>query len=247
MPNVDSDSPPGGDVPIGPPDPNIPPEGGTPFSDDPVEHSILSATFMVSIMITWLIFGHKIQGMFSWCALNRCSVLERNRAPHGYGHELLTMTTKCRTKWISEGSMACLLGVMTGVMLLLWDVINSGDTHRSLSFDSAIFFTYMLPPIIFYGGLAIKRKLFVSNLVSICAFGILGTFVSFFLLGAALASLSLLPNVLSFSDCFSLAAIFAATDSVAVLQVTTLSRACCACMLHAGALAMLALATCSCC
>lgn len=116
--------------------------------------------------------------------------------------------------------MACLLGVMSGVLLLLWDWLNTGDTmHRSLSFDSAIFFTYMLPPIIFYGGLAIKRKLFVNNLMSICLFGILGTFVSFTMLGAFLASLSLLPNVLSFSDCFSLAAIFAATDSVAVLQV----------------------------
>lgn len=115
--------------------------------------------------------------------------------------------------------MACLLGVMSGVLLLLWDLVQSGTTHRTLSFDSAIFFTFMLPPIIFYGGLAIKRRLFVSNLVSICAFGIIGTFVSFTLIGAALVSLSLLPNVLSFDDCFSLAAIFAATDSVAVLQV----------------------------
>lgn len=117
--------------------------------------------------------------------------------------------------------MACLLGVMSGVLLLLWDWLQTGDSipHRSLSFDSAIFFTYMLPPIIFYGGLAIRRKLFVSNLLSICLFGILGTFVSFTMIGAILASFSLLPNVLSFSDCFSLAAIFAATDSVAVLQV----------------------------
>lgn len=116
--------------------------------------------------------------------------------------------------------MACLLGVMSGVLLLLWDWMQTGDTmHRSLSFDSAVFFTYMLPPIIFYGGLAIRRKLFVSNLLSICLFGILGTFVSFTMIGAILASFSLLPNVLSFSDCFSLAAIFAATDSVAVLQV----------------------------
>lgn len=51
------------------PDPDIDPADGTPFSDDPVEHSILSAAFMVGIMVTWLILGHKIQGMFSWCAL----------------------------------------------------------------------------------------------------------------------------------------------------------------------------------
>jgi hypothetical protein len=123
-----------------------------------------------------------------------------------------------RTRWISEGSMACLLGVLSGIFLLIWDVFHSNYVHKSLSFDSAAFFTYMLPPIIFYGGLAIKRTLFVSNLLSILAFGVLGTFISFTLLGVTLYSLALLPNVLTVSDCFSLAAIFAATDSVAVLQ-----------------------------
>lgn len=63
----------GGPVPILPGpglpnDPDIDPGGGTPFSDNPLEHSILSATFMVGIMVTWLILGHKIQGMFSWYA-----------------------------------------------------------------------------------------------------------------------------------------------------------------------------------
>ena len=115
--------------------------------------------------------------------------------------------------------MACLLGVVSGIALLIWDVFHANFVHKSLSFSSATFFTYMLPPIIFYGGLAIKRKLFVSNLLSILSFGVLGTFISFTLLGVTLYMLALLPNVLSVSDCFSLAAIFAATDSVAVLQV----------------------------
>ena len=128
-------------------------------------------------------------------------------------------TWKYRTRWISEGSMACLLGVVSGIALLIWDVFHANFVHKSLSFSSATFFTYMLPPIIFYGGLAIKRKLFVSNLLSILSFGVLGTFISFTLLGVTLYMLALLPNVLSVSDCFSLAAIFAATDSVAVLQV----------------------------
>jgi NhaP-type Na+/H+ or K+/H+ antiporter len=123
--------------------------------------------------------------------------------------------------------MACLLGVLSGIALLIWDLFHRNFTHKALSFDSAAFFTYMLPPIIFYGGLAIKRKLFVSNLVSILAFGVLGTFISFTLIGVFLYALALLPNVLSVSDCFSLAAIFAATDSVAVLQVCCLA----ACML----------------
>lgn len=119
--------------------------------------------------------------------------------------------------------MACLLGVLSGIFLLIWDVFHSNFVHKSLSFDSAVFFTYMLPPIIFYGGLAIERTLFVANLISILSFGVIGTFISFTFLGVTLYWLSLLPNILSVSDCFSLAAIFAATDSVAVLQVHHLS------------------------
>jgi hypothetical protein len=38
------------------------------FSDDPLEHSSISAALMTLIIITWLILGHKIQGMFRWCA-----------------------------------------------------------------------------------------------------------------------------------------------------------------------------------
>ena len=49
------------------PPPPEPSDGQTTFSDDPVEHSTLAATFMVMLLVTWLIFGHKIQGMFHWC------------------------------------------------------------------------------------------------------------------------------------------------------------------------------------
>lgn len=52
--------------PSEPPEP--PPSSETTFSDDPLEHSNLAATFMVIILVTWLIFGHKIQGMFRWYA-----------------------------------------------------------------------------------------------------------------------------------------------------------------------------------
>jgi hypothetical protein len=64
-----ADSPPDG--PLSPPSP--PTE--TTFSDDPVEHSTLSATFMVSLLVTWLIFGHKIQGMFHWCVAHQSHIL----------------------------------------------------------------------------------------------------------------------------------------------------------------------------
>ena len=115
--------------------------------------------------------------------------------------------------------MACLMGLASGLGLLIWDATQRNAIRQSLSFDSGTFFTYMLPPIIFYSGLAIQRKLFVSNLLSILCFGVVGTFVSFTILSVILYWISTLPNVLRFHDCLALAAIFAATDSVAVLQV----------------------------
>lgn len=68
--NVHSSS--DGNVGLPPPDGFVP-DDGTPFSDDPVEHATLSAALMVIVMVTWLIFGHKIQGMFSWCDLLPCT------------------------------------------------------------------------------------------------------------------------------------------------------------------------------
>ena len=59
------------------PMPPPPDDGSAHFSDDPVEHSTLSATFMMMLLVTWLIFGHKIQGMFHWCAPQTCAFLRQ--------------------------------------------------------------------------------------------------------------------------------------------------------------------------
>jgi hypothetical protein len=73
MDAVDSDSP----IPHNATAPPTPPEETT-FSDDPVEHSHWSAAFMAAIIVTWLIFGHKIQGMFHWCAFETLCTLLMN-------------------------------------------------------------------------------------------------------------------------------------------------------------------------
>ncbi|PNH09920.1 Sodium/hydrogen exchanger 3 [Tetrabaena socialis] len=76
---------------------------------------------------------------------------------------------------------------------------------------------YLLPPVIFYAGLSVERRLFFSNLPSILSFGILGTLVSFVLISAALYSLAGTTLGIDAQDCLALGAVFAATDSVAVL------------------------------
>lgn len=79
--------------------------------------------------------------------------------------------------------------------------------------------SYLLPPIIFFAGLSVKKKHFFRNLPTISAFGVLGTYACFTIIALVLYSVSHASGYLSLADCLALGAIFAATDSVAVLQV----------------------------
>ncbi|KAL4856839.1 Peptidyl-prolyl cis-trans isomerase [Chlorella vulgaris] len=106
------------------------------------------------------------------------------------------------TRFAGEGSTACLLGLVVGLVLLLARPLFHPDVLQSmLSFDPANFFV---------------------NFFTIAGYGILGTYVCF-----AIISLGLylfLRSYLTFGDCLALGAILAATDSVAALQVITQDR-----------------------
>jgi len=56
---------------------------------------------------------------------------------------------------------------------------------------------YLLPPIIFYCGLSVKKKQFFRNFVSIASFGILGTYIAFAVIAFVLYGFSKLPNILT--------------------------------------------------
>ena len=58
---------------------------------------------------------------------------------------------------------------------------------------------YLLPPIIFYAGLSVKKKQFFRNFATIASFGIFGTYVAFALIALVLYGLAQLPNVLNLS------------------------------------------------
>ncbi|GIM16542.1 hypothetical protein Vretimale_19126 [Volvox reticuliferus] len=123
-----------------------------------------------------------------------------------------------RSRYLNESGTACLLGLVAGTALLAWkDTTNAGLVNGLLRFNSAAFFTYLLPPVIFYAGLSVEQRLFFSNLPSILSFGVLGTLLSFVLMSAALYSLGGTTFGLDAQDCLALGAVFAATDSVAVL------------------------------
>jgi len=88
-----------------------------------------------------------------------------------------------RTPHLTEGSAACLLGLTTGLVLLVFSS-HSGVAERMLEFNAGGFFTYLLPPIIFNCGLSVERHRFFLNLPSILMFGVLGTITSFVITGA---------------------------------------------------------------
>jgi sodium/hydrogen exchanger-like protein 6/7 len=103
-------------------------------------------------------------------------------------------------------------------LLVFHRFLSSHIVTQLLEFNAAGFFTYLLPPVIFYCGLSVEKSRFFLALPSILMYGIVGTlwsfiFISLFMyvaLGFALFDLE---------DCLAMGAIFAATDSVATLQV----------------------------
>ncbi|BDA42337.1 probable sodium/hydrogen exchanger 4 at N-terminal half [Coccomyxa sp. Obi] len=97
--------------------------------------------------------------------------------------------------------------------MILWMSLGHKLSHR-----------FFLPPIILYAGLSVRKKAFFRNLPTIASLGILGTYIAFAVIAVTLFGFSKFINI-SLADCLALGAIFATTDSVAVLQVLEQDRA----------------------
>ncbi|KAL8166414.1 hypothetical protein V2J09_007913 [Rumex salicifolius] len=122
------------------------------------------------------------------------------------------------TRWMNESITALLIGVGTGVVILL---VSGGKSSHLLVFSEDVFFIYLLPPIIFNAGFQVKKKQFFRNFMKIIMFGALGTLISFAVisLGAITFLKKLDIGTLDINDFLAIGAIFAATDSVCTLQV----------------------------
>ncbi|KAG2695465.1 hypothetical protein I3843_07G013700 [Carya illinoinensis] len=121
-------------------------------------------------------------------------------------------------RWANESITALLLGLCSGVVVLL---VSKFQSSQILVFSEDLFFLYLLPPIIFNAGFQVKKKQFFKNFTTIFLFGVFGTIISFCIisLGAYLLFKRIGVTNLNIEDFLAIGAIFSATDSVCTLQV----------------------------
>ncbi|KAI3756108.1 hypothetical protein L1987_55922 [Smallanthus sonchifolius] len=121
-------------------------------------------------------------------------------------------------RWMNESITALVIGLCTGVVILL---ISGGTSSHLLVFSEDLFFIYLLPPIIFNAGFQVKKKQFFRNFMTIVLFGAVGTMISFTIISFAAIYIFKRMDIgsLELGDYLAIGAIFSATDSVCTLQV----------------------------
>jgi hypothetical protein len=78
-------------------------------------------------------------------------------------------------RFLTSGSLAALMGVTAGILLLLFQrYLQHGLLKNLLVFDSSTFLVYLLPPVIFNAGLSVHKQTFFENLATILAMGVMG-------------------------------------------------------------------------
>ncbi|CAH9080473.1 unnamed protein product [Cuscuta europaea] len=122
------------------------------------------------------------------------------------------------SRWMNESITALMIGVCTGVVILL---TSGGKSSHILVFSEDLFFIYLLPPIIFNAGFQVKKKQFFRNISTIMLFGAVGTLISFIIISLGAIGIFKKMNIgnLEIGDYLAIGAIFSATDSVCTLQV----------------------------
>ena len=87
--------------------------------------------------------------------------------------------SKLSIYYIHESGVCMILGMIITTIAYFFTPLNFS---QSLNFDDGIFFTFILPPIIFGAGYNMKTKNFFKYFHYSILFGIIGTFISFSLI-----------------------------------------------------------------
>ncbi|KAM1754920.1 hypothetical protein ACFX12_007320 [Malus domestica] len=121
-------------------------------------------------------------------------------------------------RWVNESITAIIIGCITGTIILL---VSKGKSSHILRFNEELFFIYLLPPIIFNAGFQVKKKKFFQNFLTIMMFGVIGVFISVFII--TVGARWLFPKLgfggLNVRDYLAVGTIFSSTDTVCTLQI----------------------------
>jgi NhaP-type Na+/H+ or K+/H+ antiporter len=84
-----------------------------------------------------------------------------------------------------------------------------------------MFFTFVLPPIIFAAGYNLRKSLFFQNISVISFLGIVGTLFTFIVLSACISFFNhfFFEQLLSLSEVMLLSSVLCATDTVTTLSL----------------------------
>lgn len=126
---------------------------------------------------------------------------------------------KRKIEYINESSLAILLGLIIGICILIFG-------GKDYQFSSSVVFYFLLPPIIFSAGYTLHTTSFFANFGYISLYGLLGTFMSFLVIGgfAIFFSSHMGLTSLTTKDCLLLASVLSATDTVAAITVVKESK-----------------------
>ncbi|KAI9144793.1 Sodium/hydrogen exchanger family-domain-containing protein [Paraphysoderma sedebokerense] len=128
---------------------------------------------------------------------------------------LLGLTTKkYRIVWLQEPAVAILIGLATGLLVML---VSGGKVSYYLTLKASFFYTVLLPPIIFEAGYSMKKVSFFKNFGVITSLALIGTLFSTFVTAFIIWLIGRVVFEISFLESMIFGSLLSATDPVSVL------------------------------
>ena len=84
---------------------------------------------------------------------------------------------KIHFHYMHESGLCMIIGVIVSLIAIFFDPHT--NFTKSINFSGDIFFTFVLPPIIFSAGYNLRRASFFKYFIYILSFGVFGTIMSF--------------------------------------------------------------------
>ena len=125
---------------------------------------------------------------------------------------------KIKFYFLHQSGLCMLLGML--ISLITHFITPFENYKKSLEFNDNVFFTFILPPIIFSAGYNIKVKSFFKYFHYSVIFGILGTFITFIIIFCStyvFNKINIFKIVFNIKDILLYSAVISSTDTVSPL------------------------------